>query len=242
MSTGRDEPWAVEYSGVGQRYRGGVAALVRLDLRLAAGRAGALVGPNGSGKSTALRLAAGLLVPTTGEVRVRGHRAGTSAARAEIGYVPEAPHYPGWLRVREYLRHLGCLSGLAGAELDERIEARLQWAGLAAVAGRPLGELSQGQRQRFGLAQALLHDPAVLLLDEPAAGLDPLGVEQLAARLQELRAEGRTILLTSHFLPQVEDWCDQAWLLQGGRQIWSGAPDQLQDQFRLLASADHAAR
>jgi len=241
MSTGAAEPWAVEFSGVGKVYRGGTAALSGLELRLGAGQAGALVGPNGSGKSTALRLAAGLIAPSSGEVRVRGQRAGTRAARADLGFVPEAPHYPGWLGVREYLRHLGRLSGLAGSELEDRVEARLRWAGLAGVATRPLGDLSQGQRQRFGLAQALLHDPAVLLLDEPAAGLDPLGVEQLTERLDQLRGEGRAILMTSHFLPQVEALCDQAWLLRAGRLIWEGEPGRLQEQFRMLADPADAA-
>lgn len=241
MSPVAAEPWAVEFLRVGHVYRGGIGALTGLDLRLGRGGAGALVGPNGSGKSTALRLAAGLLRPTTGEVRVLGQPAGTSAVRARLGYVPEAPHYPGWLGVREYLRHLGRLSGLNGEDLEKRVEARLRWADLAGVATRPLGELSQGQRQRFGLAQAMLHDPAVLLLDEPAAGLDPVGVDKLTLRLQQVRAEGCTLLLTSHFLPQVEALCDHAWLLQAGRMVWQGSPSRLQEEFRQLATTDDAA-
>ncbi|HYC72224.1 MAG TPA: ABC transporter ATP-binding protein [Opitutaceae bacterium] len=236
--------WALELTGVSKEFPVGARALDGISLRLARGRLAALVGPNGSGKTTVLKLLAGLIRPTSGTVRVGGHAAGSVPARAGLGYLPETPDYPGWLTGRELLRHLGRLSGLDGAGLDEAIARRAAWAGLRAVLDRPAQTYSSGQRQRLGLAQALLHDPALVLLDEPAAALDPGGIAGLADLLRRLRAERRTVVLSSHFLPQVEATCDHAWLLRAGRLIWEGDPTgavALSQRFIELAPEDVAA-
>lgn len=241
MSSGRAEPGAIELVGVTKQYRGGVGALAAASLRLAGGSIGALVGPNGSGKSTLLKLAAGLLSPTSGTVEIAGRPAESAEARARLGYLPESPQFPAWLGVREFLRYVGALSGLRGADLEQAITHRLQWAGLADLGPRATGTLSTGQRQRLGLAQALLHEPAVLLLDEPAAALDPEGVAALAALLWRLRDEGRTVLFSSHFLPQVEAVCDRVWLLRAGRIVWTGAPGgvgELEQRFVAAGAND----
>lgn len=238
---GGSESGAIEVVEAAKRYRGGVGALTGATLSLARGKVGALVGPNGSGKSTLLKLAAGILSPTSGRVEIEGRPATSAAARARIGYLPESPQFPSWLRVREFLHYLGELSGLRGDGLEQAISHRLEWAGLAALADRPAGTLSTGQRQRLGLAQALVHGPPVLLLDEPAAALDPSGVATLVALLRRLRDEGRTVLLSSHFLPQVEAVCDRVWLLREGRVVWAGTPDgpgELEKRFMAAGATD----
>lgn len=232
---------AIELVDVTSRYRDGVRALDRVTLSLGRGEIGALVGPNGSGKSTALKLLAGLLPPSAGAARILGGAAGDLAARARIGFLPESPQYPAWLTVEGFLRYVGRLSGLAEDGLEVAIRRRLQWAGLAGCAGRCAAKLSTGQRQRLGLAQALLHDPPVLLLDEPAAGLDPVGVAELAGLLAGLRQEGRTVLFSSHFLAQVEAVCDRVWLFAQGRVRWTGSPAEagsLERRYREELSHD----
>lgn len=218
---------AIEFADVSHSYRprlgAAVVALSGFDLRVAAGTVCGLVGPNGSGKSTALKLAAGLAVPGGGRVLVAGHPATSREARRCTGYLPEGPGRPDWLTVAEFLRVCGELSGLAGATLGRAVQQQLVRAGLEREAGRSAAALSTGQRQRLGLAQALLASPAVVLLDEPAAGLDPVGVAELAGLLRQLRRAGTAVLLTSHFLRQVDTACDQVVLLDRGRVLWAGA-------------------
>lgn len=232
--------WALELAGVAKNFSGGVRAVDGITLRLEPGRMAALVGPNGSGKSTLLRLWAGLARPSEGEVKVLGSSPQDPAVRARVGYLPDAPVFPAWLSGREFLRYLGRLSGLAGGALEEAIERRADWAGLASVLDRRARTYSAGQRQRLGLAQALLHEPEVLLLDEPAAGLDPNGVATLGALLEDLRRDGRTIVFSSHFLPQVEALCDHAWLLREGRLIWEGEPAGTLSERFLVCEVGHA--
>jgi ABC-2 type transport system ATP-binding protein len=234
--------WALELSEVTKEFPGGARALAAVNLRLAPGRIAALVGPNGSGKSTVLKLLAGLVRPTRGAVRLLGRPAGDPAAQARLGYVPDAPTFPHWLTGREFLRYVGQLSGLAGTALEGAISRRAGWAGLEGILDRRARSYSAGQRQRLGLAQALLHDPEVLLLDEPAAGLDPAGVARLATLLAGLRGEGRTVVMSSHFLPQVESSCDYAWLLREGRVIWAGEPGgNLAEQYVKVDATDVVA-
>lgn len=232
--------WALELAAVSKGYPGGVRAIEKISLRLAPGRMAALVGPNGSGKSTLLKLWAGLARPTAGGVKVLGADPALPAVRARLGYLPDAAALPDWISGREFLRYLGRLGGLAGRALEEAVGRRARWAGLETVLDRRARSYSAGQRQRLGLAQALLHEPAVLLLDEPAAGLDPTGMCALGELLEDLRKEGRTIVFSSHFLPQVEALCDHAWLLREGRLIWEGEPaGTLADRF-LQCGSGHA--
>lgn len=226
MNSGRPGEPAVEFSKVEHGYRPAlgsrVPALAGFSLRVPRGKICGLIGPNGSGKSTALKLAAGLLQPDVGAVLIGGRPAGKAPVRGEIGYAPEASLLPAWLSVAELLETCGRLAGLAGAVLRNAVAREIERAGLGALRERSAAALSKGQRQRLVLAQSLLHEPAVLLLDEPATGLDPVGVAELTGLLGQLRAEGKTVLMASHFLRQVEEMCDAVCLLRDGRVLWQG--------------------
>ena len=180
-----------------------------------------LVGPNGSGKSTTLKLLAGWLRPDAGRCEIQNQSVEHAIGHGLVGYLPEALGLPEYLTGREFLRNLALLAGLSA--IDEKIAGALALVGLEADAGRRMGEYSKGMRQRLGLAQAVLGDPAVVLLDEPAVGLDPRAAAQLGAAIRQVHAQGRTVLLSSHFLPQAEEWCDQLVLLEGGRVVFDGS-------------------
>lgn len=193
----------------GRRWR----ALDAVSLRLARGEIGAVIGPNGSGKSTLLKLAAGLLVPTAGRCE---------RAPGALGYLPEHGALSESWEAAAWLVALARIQGLDATTARAEAERGLARVGLAAAAGRRIGALSKGQRQRLALAQALLGSPAILLLDEPAAGLDPHGVELLAQLLREERARGAAVLVTTHFLPRLERDCDHVILLAGGGVRFQG--------------------
>lgn len=248
MTEQTDGAWAVELAGVVHRYRGAPgnkgAALRGLDLRVRPGTICGLIGPNGSGKSTTLRLCAGLLEPAAGAVRVLGRPATDAAARARIGYAPELPEFPAWMTTGVFLRFAAELSGLEGPEIGAAVTESLRAARLESQAGRRGQDLSKGEKQRLGLAQAILHRPDVLLLDEPASGLDPIGVRALTTTLVEQRRRGATVLVASHFLPQLAAVCDDVRLFAGGTIIWEGTPSEggdLEELFINQASRHAAA-
>lgn len=232
MSRPDTEIPAVELCGFGKSYRlgwsGGLIHAVRtLSLRLAPGQVLGLLGPNGSGKSTILKALAGLIAPSAGDSLIMGHPAGTDAARALVGYLPEsacfAPHQTG----REYLRYCAGLSLVPAIKAASRVEAVLAWAGLGSVADRRMATYSKGMLQRLGLAQAIVHEPAVVLLDEPASGLDPEGRLALVNLIRDLAAQGRTVVFSSHLLAQAEEVCDRIAILGQGRLLAEGTPAEL---------------
>lgn len=202
----------------GRRWR----ALDEVSFALPVGMLGVLVGPNGAGKSTLLRLCAGLARASSGRCEVLGQSPAAVAAAGRIGYVPDHAGLPSYLTVEAVLSALACLGGMGASETADAVRHALRETELENARTRRVGELSKGQRQRLGLAQAILGDPAVLLLDEPASGLDPRAVEQLARLLERWRGQGRSILLSSHFLPQVEELCDHVVLLERGRVVFAG--------------------
>lgn len=223
-----EAPWAVELAGFRKCFRPSwpgpsICAVEGLSLRLAPGQVLGLFGPNGSGKSTTLKALAGLLKPTAGECLVCGHPAGSDAARELVGYLPESPVFAPHLTGREFLAYCAGLSSLASGRVAEVVA----WSGLAEAADRRLSTYSKGMAQRIGLAQAVLHDPAVVLLDEPAGGLDPEGNLRLGRLIRDLAARGRTVVFTSHLLAQAEAWCDQIALLGRGRLLVAGTPAEL---------------
>ncbi len=226
-------PWAMELEAFGKSYRPGgwagpvVPAVQGLSLKLAPGQVLGLLGPNGSGKSTTLRALAGLLAPSEGECRIFGHVAGSDAARACIGYLPEGLRFPAAHSAREILHYYAALGSLPADCSASRVDAALAWAGLAAVAAQNTGTFSKGMRQRLGLAQAIVHEPAVVLLDEPASGLDPEGRLALGQLIRDLAAQGRTVVFSSHLLAQAEVICDRLALLGGGRLLAEGSPAEL---------------
>lgn len=231
---------ALEVRALVKRYRTWPApartALAGIELALAPGDALALAGPNGSGKSTLLALAAGLERPTQGSVLVFGQEVGTRAARRRIGYAPDACPFPGELSARAVLDLLGALNGLERRERRRAAEEALERVGLAREARHALGGLSFGMRRRFVLAQALFHRPDLVLLDEPTAGLDAEGYVALDECLRALRARGATLVLASHEVSDLKEYCTRACVLVGGRIAASGTPAELfADRPRLLA-------
>ena len=215
-------------------------AVDHLDLSIAAGQVYGLLGPNGSGKSTTIKLLLGLAAPTAGECRVFGVSSARVEARRDVGYLPESPYFYRHLSGRELVRFYAKLCGLRGNALRERVEASVALVGMAEAADRRVGTYSKGMLQRIGLAQALVHDPRLLILDEPTAGVDPVGSAAMAELILDLKARGKTVLITSHLLGQIEDICDRVAILDRGRLILEGAvPDLVgrADRQALVVSA-----
>lgn len=193
----------------------GRAVLRDLAIHVPQGTIYGLLGSNGAGKSTLLSLLLGFLLPDSGSVQLFG-RPVASATPGRVGYLPERLTYHRVFTGREYLRALGQFSGLGGAALDERVGAMLGLVGLASAADRRLGSYSKGMLQQVGLAQALIHEPDLLLIDEPTAGLDPAGQQELLELLAGLRGRGHTVLLTTHYLDEAEQLCDTVGVLHNG--------------------------
>ncbi len=232
MTPVMDASWAVELIDFGKSYRTGwtgarFRAVDSLNLRLAPGEVLGLLGPNGSGKSTTLKALGGLLAPTRGQCLVFGHAAGSDAARALIGYLPELPQFPLHLTGREFLHYCAGLSSLAAEAATERVSEILHWSGLTAASDQRLGTYSKGMLQRLGLAQAILHDPPLVLLDEPASGLDPAGRLALNRLIRDLATRGKAVVFSSHLLAQTEQLCDRIAILGGGRVLAEGTPTEL---------------
>ena len=198
-------------------------AVDRLNLRIGRGQVYGLLGPNGSGKSTTIKLILGLQNPTTGRCRVFGLSSGQVEARRMIGYLPESPYFYCYLTGRELVRFYGRMAGLEGARLTSRVEEAMAWTGLADAADRRVGTYSKGMLQLIGLAQVLVHQPELVILDEPTAGLDPAGVEAVHALILNLKSEGKTVLLTSHAQADIEAVCDRIAVLNRGRLIVESA-------------------
>ncbi|MEI7642735.1 MAG: ABC transporter ATP-binding protein [Chloroflexales bacterium] len=205
----------IEIEDLAKSY-GNVQVLRGLSLRVTAGEVYGLLGPNGVGKSTLLHLMLGFLKPSSGSLRVLGSR-NLDKVRAQIGYVPERQRYHTRYTAREYLRFIGEFSGLGGVGLAERVEAELRAVGMADDADRSMGTFSKGMIQRVGVAQALLCDPALLLIDEPTSGLDPAGQREVIDLLSSLRDRGHTVFLCTHYLHEIEQLCDRVGVLTGGR-------------------------
>lgn len=209
-----------------------------LDLEVRAGEVYGLLGLNGNGKTTAMKLALGLLRPTSGSVEVFGLAPGTPASLAQVGYLPELPYFYPYLTPREALRFYGALSGLSREETDAALGPLLQKVGLAYAADRKAKEFSKGMLQRLGLAQAVLHKPRLVLLDEPVSGLDPLAVHDVRALLRALNDDGCTLIMASHSISDVERLCSRVGILVKGRlarvveqKEWAGESGRLETIF-----------
>lgn len=210
----------LEVDGLSKRYED-VVALDHCSFTARSGRLTGFVGPNGAGKTTTMRAIFGLIVPDGGEVRWNGSPV-TRADRQRFGYMPEERGLYPKMQVREQIIHFGFITGMSRAEAGRAADRSLEWLGLADRSDASIEELSHGNQQRAQLAVALVHDPALLVLDEPFAGLDPLAVDRLGAMLQELAAEDRTVLFSSHQLDLVEDLCEDVVTINKGRVVLSG--------------------
>ena len=207
--------------------RGAVVALRDLTLRIAPGEVYGLLGPNGSGKSTTLKIILGLVSPTNGRAELFGRDSRLVASRAAVGFLPESPYFYKYLTARETLRFHGKLTGLNGASLASKIDELLDLVGLTSARDRRLSGYSKGMLQRIGLAQALVHDPKLVVLDEPTAGVDPAGARDIANLIHDLKDRGVTVLLSSHLLGQVQEVCDRVGILANGVLVREGTVNEL---------------
>ncbi|MCB9848935.1 MAG: ATP-binding cassette domain-containing protein [Phycisphaeraceae bacterium] len=210
------------------RMYGAFYAVRDVSFSIPRGQVAAFVGPNGAGKSTTMLMLTGLLAPTSGVARIAGVDVATDpiAAAERLGFLPEnGPLYDD-MNARSLLRFFGRARGLSGAKLSERLEAVVAQCRLEEVIGKPAGKLSKGYRQRLGLAQALLHDPDVLILDEPTAGLDPNQIDQVRRLLREL-GKTKTILLSTHILSEVRAVAQRIVFINQGRIVHDGPTESL---------------
>jgi len=194
------------------------------------GEAFGFLGPNGAGKSTVVKILTGLVAPTQGTARVLGKPVSDRETRKRIGYLPELPNFHRWLQAGEFLEFHGRLYGLRGALLEKRCKEVLALVGLAGREHQRLGTFSKGMLQRIGLAQAILNQPDLVLLDELVSGLDPVGQRDMRELLRQLKAGGMSIFLNSHQLADVEALCDRVAIINQGRILKVGAPHSLFDE------------
>ena len=198
-----------------------------------------LLGPNGSGKSTTIKMILGLLRPTSGRIAVFGRPPTDVAIKKRIGYLPEESYLYPFLNARETLDYYGKLFGIDYRTRQRRIDELLDMVGLRAAQFRPVREYSKGMQRRIGLAQALINDPDLLILDEPTAGLDPIGTRQVKDLIIQLGRRGKTVLLSSHLLADVEDCVDRMVVLYGGKSRREGSCDELlESRSRTTIEAD----
>ena len=214
-------------SFLGHWGKGGVYAVKGVSLSIRQGAVYGLIGPNGSGKSTIMKALVGLLSPDEGSCRVFGQPATAASNRSEIGFLPENPYFYKFLTGAETVRFYGRLCGLHGKELSARVEEMLALVGLEDAANRRLGGYSKGMLQRVGLAQALVQRPRLLVLDEPTAGVDPIGSRAIRDIILNLKEQGMTVFLCSHLLEQVQEVCDNVGILYQGCLIADGTMEEI---------------
>ncbi len=218
-------------------HREKVVAVRDLDLRVEAGEVYGLLGPNGSGKSTTLKIILGLVSPTRGRTEIFGRDSSRVDSREAVGFLPENPYFYKYLSGEETLRFFGKLGGLNGGRLRQQIDELLELVGLTNARKRRLGTYSKGMLQRIGLAQALIHQPKLVVLDEPTAGVDPAGSRDIRNLIVDLKKRGITVLLSSHLLAQVQEICDRIGILAKGVLVREGRLEELiaiQNQTELI--------
>lgn len=223
-----------------------VVAVKDLSLQVRSGEVYGLLGPNGSGKSTTMKVVLGLVKPTRGSAKIFGRDATDVESRENVGFVPENPYFYKFLTGEETLRFYGKLCGLSGKALRDRVDELLEMVNLEDARHRRVGGYSKGMLQRIGLAQALIQEPKLVVLDEPTAGVDPVGSRQIRNLILKLKERGITVLLTSHLLEQVQEVCDRVGILARGVLVREGRLDELlevdnQTEF-IVENADDALR
>ncbi|UVI31330.1 ABC transporter ATP-binding protein [Paenibacillus spongiae] len=208
----------------------GSKAVDDIHFTIGEGRCMALLGPNGAGKTTTIRMIIGLLEPTSGSIAFRNQASGTDR-RKQIGYLPQIPAFYGWMSGKEFLVYAGRLCGLSAREADARSKELLERVGIANAGKRRISGYSGGMKQRLGLAQALIHKPSLLVLDEPVSALDPIGRREVMALLSELKQE-TTVLFSTHVLHDAEELCDDVLIMREGKIAVYGAIDDIRDANR----------
>ena len=240
---GYGQPAPIEILGLTKRF-GGFTAVDNVSFTVQRGEVVGFLGPNGAGKSTTMRMLAGFMTPTAGTARIQGHDVRTSgmAARRALGFLPEgAPVYPE-MSVEGFLRFCARIRGFSGSELTDRVDRALDLTTLRGVRLQTVETLSKGFKRRVGLAQALLHDPPVLVLDEPTDGLDPNQKHEVRGLIEQM-APHKAIVISTHILEEVDAVCSRAIVIAGGRIVADATPadlrqrhpsGKLEDVFRLL--------
>ncbi len=207
-------------------------ALRPLRLTIEEGEVFGFLGPNGAGKTTTLKLLMGLVFPTAGTARILGLDMDDPRVKSQIGFLPEQPYFYDHLSARELLNYFGQLSGVPAKGRSARVEQMLERVGLSDSAGVQLRKFSKGMLQRLGLAQAVLHDPKLVFLDEPMSGLDPMGRREVRDLIQQLRSEGKTVFFSTHILSDAEALCDRVGVINQGELRGVGAVAELTAQTR----------
>src|SRR5436305_6618735 len=220
-------------------HRQSIVAVRDLDLRIEPGEGYGLLGANGSGKSITLKIILGLVSPTRGCTEIFGRNSRLVKSREAVGFLPENPYFYKYLSGEETLRFFGRLCGLGGAGLRNRMDELLALVGLTNARKRRLGRYSKGMLQRIGLAQALIHHPRLVVLDEPTAGVDPAGSREIRDLILDLKRHGITVLLSSHLLAQAQEICDRVGILANGVLVREGhLPDliAIENQTELIVA------
>jgi len=224
---------AIEILGLEKVYQVGFwrkrpkRALHPLNLVVEVGEIFGFLGPNGAGKTTTLKMLMGLVFPTGGGAKILGVELGDPRMKAQIGFLPEQPYFYDYLTARELLRYYGQLSGLQSKQLGPRVDAALDQVGLKDAADVQLRKFSKGMLQRAGIAQAILHDPKVVFLDEPMSGLDPMGRREVRNMIEQLKRNGKTVFFSTHILSDAEALCDRVAILHQGKLRGVGAVEEL---------------
>jgi ABC-2 type transport system ATP-binding protein len=224
---------AIEISGLEKTYQVGFwrnrtkQALYPLDLAVEESEIFGFLGPNGAGKTTTLKILMGLVFPTGGSARILGKKLDDPGMKAQIGFLPEQPYFYDYLTARELLVYYGQLSGMESKRLHRNVGAVLDRVGLRDAADLQLRKFSKGMLQRAGIAQAILHDPKVVFLDEPMSGLDPMGRREVRNLIEELKSEGKTVFFSTHILSDAEALCDRVAIIHLGQLRGVGAVEEL---------------
>src|SRR5499426_3601023 len=224
---------AIETENLSKEYPHGFLHLKRktslegLTIQVEGGEVFGLLGPNGAGKSTTIKLLMGIIFPTAGSARILGKPVSDVSMHSDIGYLPEQPYFYDYLTATELLDYFARFHGYSATERGERVEKVLKKVGLETAGKIQLRKYSKGMLQRVGMAQAILHDPQLVILDEPMSGLDPLGRREVRDIILELKREGRTVLFSTHVLSDAEMMCDRVGVIVGGKLRGTGAPAEL---------------
>lgn len=217
------------------KYYGKLLALDNLNMKIPKGKCVGFLGPNGAGKSTTIKILCNLIFPTKGEVHVNGFNSSKNPKNAleDVGCIIEAPSFYPYLNPMDVLSYFGKLRGIGGLELKRRMKEVLEFVDLSKWAKTKIGKFSRGMKQRLGVAQAILHDPSILILDEPALGLDPRGVVGVRENIKEMKMQGKTIFFASHMLYEVREVCDVVALIDKGKLLAYDNVENLEKIFRV---------
>ena len=229
----------IEADGLSKFY-GDFAACRDVTFAVRQGEVAAFLGPNGAGKSTTMKLLTGYLAPSEGEARIAGYNVATERLEAakRLGYLPENGQLYPDMTPRSLLRFFGSARGMTREKIDERMDVVIDLCKLSSVVGKPIGKLSKGFRQRVGMAQVLLHEPDVLIMDEPTAGLDPNQIREVRETIRRI-GQTKTILLSTHILQEVEAMCNRVIFINEGLVVFDGTPDELTSREKDLAECFH---